>query len=217
MADFGANVKKIWLKSMEAIGNTASNIASNTRSKVDEMNLVTRRSEILKEFGNQAYSLWQKGERFPEELEKQLRELEKLDEQLNDLRAERLAGVKTEKTEMGSAEETPETETQDPEAAIDQEDEKPQEIPVIRVEKTETEADSAAAGAESANPPAEKADPETSTVEDAIDALFDKLPTAQEAQEQVNQALDSLGESLKQFSSKLDEKLNDLNDHMQGE
>ena len=71
MADFGSNMKKIWLKGMEAIGNTASNIASNTRSKVDEMNLVTRRSEILKEFGNQAYSLWQKGERFPEELEKQ--------------------------------------------------------------------------------------------------------------------------------------------------
>ena len=95
MADLGASIKNIWLKSMEAIGNTASSIASSTKTKVDEMNMMNRRSEILKDFGDKAYVLWQKGESFPPELEEQLIELKKLDEQLNDLRAERLAGVKT--------------------------------------------------------------------------------------------------------------------------
>ncbi len=94
MADLGAAVKGIWIKGMEAIGNAASNIATNTRSKVDEMNLMNRRTEILSDFGEKSYALWQKGERFPEELEEELDELQKLDERLNDLRAERLAGVK---------------------------------------------------------------------------------------------------------------------------
>ena len=37
MADFGSAVKNIWMKGMEAIGNTASSIASNTKYKVEEM------------------------------------------------------------------------------------------------------------------------------------------------------------------------------------
>ncbi len=103
MADIGTNLKNIWMKGMEAIGNTASSIASNTRFKVDEMNLVNRRSEILKDFGLKAYTLWQKGAHFPEELEDQLRELGKLDEQLNDLRTERFAGVSSRESDAPEA------------------------------------------------------------------------------------------------------------------
>lgn len=95
MAEFGKNLKGIWLKGMEAISNTASNIASNTKYKVDEMNIVNRRREILSDFGAQAYELWQKGERFPDALETLLKELSALDEQLNAIRTEKLAGVKT--------------------------------------------------------------------------------------------------------------------------
>ena len=80
---------------MEAIGNTAGNIASNTRYKVNEMTLLNRRREILSDFGARAYDLWQKGEVFPEELAQQLQELSQVDIQLNALRMERLAGVKT--------------------------------------------------------------------------------------------------------------------------
>jgi len=98
MADV-SGIKNLWIRSMEKIGNTATNIANNTKIKVDEMNLVNRRAEILKEFGNKAYALWQKGEKFPEELEKELRELSGVDGQLNDLRAQRLAGVQTEETD----------------------------------------------------------------------------------------------------------------------
>lgn len=93
MADLSDKMKKAWLKSMEAIGNTASNIANNTRYKVNEMTLLNRRREILSDFGARAYDLWQKGEVFPEELAKQLEELSQVDTQLNALRMERLAGV----------------------------------------------------------------------------------------------------------------------------
>lgn len=95
MAEIGKSLKGIWLKSMEAISNTASNIASNTKYKVDEMNIVNRRREILSDFGAQAYELWQKGEKFPEPLDALLKELCELDEALNAIRTEKLAGVKT--------------------------------------------------------------------------------------------------------------------------
>ena len=65
MAEIRKSLKGIWLKSMEAISNTASNIASNTKYKVDEMNIVNRRREILSDFGAQAYELWQKGREVP--------------------------------------------------------------------------------------------------------------------------------------------------------
>lgn len=96
MAEIGKSLKGIWLKSMEAISNTASNIASNTKYKVDEMNLVNRRREILSNFSAQCYEMWQKGQSFPEPLEAQLKELSQLDEALNAIRVEKVAGVKSE-------------------------------------------------------------------------------------------------------------------------
>lgn len=108
MAEIKKSLKSIWLKSMEAISNTASNIASNTKYKVDEMNIVNRRREILSDFGAQAYELWQKGEHFPECLEALLRELSELDEALNAIRTEKLAGVKTDEDAADASQDTPE-------------------------------------------------------------------------------------------------------------
>ncbi len=106
MAEIRKSLKGIWLKSMEAISNTASNIASNTKYKVDEMNIVNRRREILSDFGAQAYELWQKGEKFPETLDALLKELSELDEALNAIRIEKLAGVKTEEEAKDNEEES---------------------------------------------------------------------------------------------------------------
>ena len=108
MAEIKKSLKSIWLKSMEAISNTASNIASNTKYKVDEMNIVNRRREILSDFGAQAYELWQKGEHFPECLEALLRELSELDEALNAIRTEKLAGVKTDEDAADASQDAPE-------------------------------------------------------------------------------------------------------------
>lgn len=99
MADLRKGFKEIWMKGMEAVGDTASKIASNTKYKVNEMNLVNRRREILSDFGTRAYELWQKGEHFPEELESLLAELSRLDTELNEIRMEKLASMQPPKAE----------------------------------------------------------------------------------------------------------------------
>jgi len=203
MADLGSSIKELWIRSMEAIGNTASNIASNTRSRVDEMNLVNRRAEILKDFGNQAYALWQQGERFPEIMEQQLKELQKLDESLNDLRAERLAGVKVE-SEKPDQEENP-AEIPSGEASTDSEaaddtldigEEEDHTLPVIEVESAE-------------EPGAD--------VNDAISTLFDKVPSSRDAAEKVTDVLDSLESGLKEFSNQIDQTIDGLSERLQEE
>jgi len=88
------SLKKTWLKGMEVIGNTAFSIAENAKYKVNEMNLETRRREILADFGSIAYEMWQRGESFPPVLEAQLKQLNALDEQLTAIRAQRFAAAK---------------------------------------------------------------------------------------------------------------------------
>lgn len=105
MAEISKGLKDIWLKSMQAISSTASTIASNTKYKVDEMNILNRRREILSNFGALAYELWQKGEELPAPLAEQLAELAQLDESLNAIRTEKLAGVKTDVSPEAPADE----------------------------------------------------------------------------------------------------------------
>jgi len=236
MAEFGNNLKNIWMKGMEAIGNTASSIASNTRFKVDEMNMVNRRAEILKDFGAKAYELWQKGAHFPEELEEQLQELGKLDEKLNDLRAERFAGVQVKEKEEASAKEAAEETAETAgEATSDIEDaaEDAAEAVTEEIEGTAAAVTEAAKEiAETPDDPAEEAKEsipvirvetpaETRqsgpTLSETINSLFEKVPSADEAVEKVNSALDSLESGLKQFSDGLDEKIDDLTKKINGE
>ena len=236
MAEFGNNLKNIWMKGMEAIGNTASSIASNTRFKVDEMNMVNRRAEILKDFGAKAYELWQKGAHFPEELEEQLQELGKLDEKLNDLRAERFAGVQVkEKEEAPAKEAAEEAEETAGEAVSDIEDTAEDAAEAVTEEIEEAAAtvtEAAEEIAETFDDPAEEAKEsipvirvetpaETRqsgpTLSETINSLFEKVPSADEAVEKVNSALDSLESGLKQFSDGLDEKIDDLTKKINGE
>lgn len=236
MAEFGNNLKNIWMKGMEAIGNTASSIASNTRFKVDEMNMVNRRAEILKDFGAKAYELWQKGAHFPEELEEQLQELGKLDEKLNDLRAERFAGVQVkEKEEAPAKEAAEETAETAGEAVSDIEDAAEDAAEAVTEEIEEAAAtvtEAAEEIAETFDDPAEEAKEsipvirvetpaETRqsgpTLSETINSLFEKVPSADEAVEKVNSALDSLESGLKQFSDGLDEKIDDFTKKINGE
>jgi hypothetical protein len=94
MSNVMKSLKKTWLKGMEVIGNAASNIADNAKYKVTEMNLETRRREILADFGSIAYEMWQRGESFPPVLEAQLKQLNALDEQLTAIRAQRIAAAR---------------------------------------------------------------------------------------------------------------------------
>lgn len=51
MADIGKTVKEIWEQSMKAVNKAATNIATSTKQKVDEMNIVTRRKELQNQLG----------------------------------------------------------------------------------------------------------------------------------------------------------------------
>jgi hypothetical protein len=68
MADIGKTVKEIWEQSMKAVNKAATNIATSTKQKVDEMNIVTRRKELQNQLGLRLYELWQAGEDVPETL-----------------------------------------------------------------------------------------------------------------------------------------------------
>lgn len=211
MADFRSSIKGIWMKGMEAVGNAASSIASSTKSKVDEMNLVNRRTEILKDFGNRAYALWLKGEQFPEELASQLQELAKLDDQLNDLRAERLAGVKPETKQEEAldsdtdAADTGDTDAQDKFAEdefsreedgdLQSDSDREDPVPVIRIERPDEE--KPAGG-----------------LSDAINDLFENNNPSDSTADQVNSALDSLEDGLKQFSEDTTRTAEDLADQL---
>ena len=113
--DIRDRIKSLWIKGMKAVGNTAASIANNTRYKVDEVTIQNRRREVLNDLAYKAYALWLKGEVFPEQMDKLLNELKQLDEQLNDIRAEKYAlSQKPDRTEY-SVTDAGESEEQDEE------------------------------------------------------------------------------------------------------
>ncbi|MEA5016743.1 MAG: hypothetical protein VB099_19500 [Candidatus Limiplasma sp.] len=129
MAKFMNKVKLAWLKGVEVVGTSASNLASNAKFKVAEINLETRRREVMAEFTQKAYELWQNGTALPEPLNGMLQEACDLDERLSVLRAQRYAAVDCEAAKPApekAAEEggpgegdVPETLAVPPEEAID--------------------------------------------------------------------------------------------------
>lgn len=206
MAGIKQGLKDVWLKGMEAMSKTASNFASSTKYKVDEMNLVNRRREILDGFGSKAYELWQKGEKFPEELEQLLAELGEVDVRLNELRMEHLSNVKADEAEETAEEATEEA----PEAEQEEVEE------VNTVEVVADECDPASEEEEETVPVLEIPDEEPKTAEkdcpisDAINNLFEKTPSVEDMAGKVNTALDNLGESLKQFGANVEQKVEEI-------
>ena len=136
MADIFDSLKKTWLKGMEVVSNTASNIATNTKQKVNEMTLENRRREILGDFGLMAYDLWQKGEVFPEPMDALLKELSTLDEELNALKAQRYTNVEVEpKADEEPADDGKEVPVMEiPEEESDEDDDEESGAPVLQVE-----------------------------------------------------------------------------------
>ena len=129
--DIRDRVKSLWIRGMKAVGNTAASIANNTRYKVDEVTIQNRRREVLSDLARKAYALWLKGEQFPEEMNRMLEELQTLDEQLNDMRAEKYAS-------SGKSYCPPEENTAEPEDSEEDEEEDdsfdPQEESAVRTE-----------------------------------------------------------------------------------
>ncbi len=149
MAEVGKTLREAWIKSMETISAAANGLASNTRYKVEEMNLQSRRRELLSGFGQTAYALWKQGEAFPEEAEKVLREIGEVDEALAALEAERQERTKA----AEAASEKPAEESAAEPAEAEAVEAEPVEVEPIEVEYAAADASTA----ESSNPD-EKAD-----------------------------------------------------------
>ena len=98
MADIGKTVKEIWEQSMKAVNKAATNIATSTKQKVDEMNIVTRRKELQNQLGLRLYELWQAGEDVPETLKATLVEMRDLEVKLQELRESKTAAPEDEKS-----------------------------------------------------------------------------------------------------------------------
>lgn len=110
MADISKTVKEIWEQSMKAVNKAATNIATSTKQKVDEMNIVTRRKELQNQLGLRLYELWQAGEDVPETLKATLEEMRDLEAKLQELRESKTAAPEEKSAEpQESAESAPDT------------------------------------------------------------------------------------------------------------
>ena len=93
---FSSRLKIAFLNAMEALGAAASHLASNAKLRVQEINLESRRHEILTEFSLQAFEMWHNGVKLPKDLSDMFVELSELDDRLSILRAQKYAKVKAE-------------------------------------------------------------------------------------------------------------------------
>ena len=178
-------VKSLWLKSMRTIGRTATNIANNTKYKVDEMTLQNRRREIANDLADCVYAQWMKGERFNPELDQLLEELQQLDNTLNDMRAEKYSQVK-QVSPPEEAKEKPESppETNEPGENKEAEDGIQPETPSSETEQEE--------------PPVPFTAPDS--VRTVIDDCFDQSASAEKIAAKMNTSLNQLSDTLRSFS-----------------
>ena len=114
MATLGNNVKTAFLKGLEALGKTATSLTDAAQHKLSEMNLDTRRRELLAEIPKCVMQLWKEGAELPEPLSALLTELNGLEEKLAAMRPQPEVKTTVHETEPEAeikAEEAPEEET----------------------------------------------------------------------------------------------------------
>ncbi len=97
-----SRIRIAFLNIMQAFGSAASHWASNAKLRVQEINLQSRRHEILTEASMQAFELWHSGEKLPKVLDDMFTELSEIDDKLSVLRAQKYAKVKPEQAEIDS-------------------------------------------------------------------------------------------------------------------
>ncbi len=132
---FSSRMKIAFLNIMQALGAAASQLASNAKLRVNEINLESRRHEILTEFSLQAFEMWHNGVELPKELSDMFKELSEIDDKLSILRAQKFAKVNESGTEavpegkepLSAAEATA---AKEPKPAAEKPPEKPEAKPV---------------------------------------------------------------------------------------
>ena len=193
MPEIGQNLKGLVLKGIDAIGNTASSLASTTRQKVSGMAMKGKRSDLLEVLGEKIYAAWVDGTQFSDEITEILHEIMRLDEELKKLEKDEKAEKDVRSEESIQPEDHANSDTVSEFITEPDHVEKPQ-IPVIDVQKTEEE-------------PIKKP-----LMSDAIDQLFGEKPQMDEMAGKINSSLDEMGKQLLQFSNDFGNKLSDMAD-----
>lgn len=91
MANFTEKVKSVWFKCVESVGQGAANLADNAKQKLSEINMESRRKEIVSQLPAKLMQLWKDGVELPEELVSLLSEQSSLEEALAAAKEARLA------------------------------------------------------------------------------------------------------------------------------
>lgn len=127
MADISKILTDAWIKVNQGIGSAANSIADATKEKVTEINLNSRKQEIMNALSPKLIELYKQGVTLPEEIAAMLSELTAVEEKIVSLKPAPAAPAILVEEEAGEAEETVETEVTDADA------------PVIEVDVAETE------------------------------------------------------------------------------
>lgn len=220
----GENVKECWIKWMEAVGNTASDVANSTRYKVEEAKLLSKRQSIMDRLGETAYVLWQKGESFPAKLDEMLKALEDTNGKLNTLHSEHLAWIN--EKEKAARAGNPRADEKEPDKP---ETDKPETVgPEVTdsgcksaAEEVVHEAETAVEAAVEAVYSAEEAIvaeiPDTgSETEKNGSADAQRKPLVEEMNVKLDGMIDRLGSSLKKLGTEIDQGLNRISDRLVG-
>lgn len=122
MANLGNNVKTAFLKGLEALGKTASSLTDAAQQKLSEMNLETRRRELMTEIPKCVMQLWKDGVELPEALNGLLSELADLEAKIAVIhpQPEPKAEEPAEEAEEPAEEEPAEEPAEEPEAEEEQ-------------------------------------------------------------------------------------------------
>ena len=145
MAIFGENLRTAFLKGIEALGKGASTLADGAQKKLDEMNLETRRREILAAIPKCVNELYAQGVELPQQLTDLLGELAELEEKIKAMRPQPAPAEEPAKeeepveAEQPAAEETAECCEEACECCCEEEQEAPVEEPVEAPAQTEEE------------------------------------------------------------------------------
>ena len=203
MSEFGQNLKNAVMKGIEAIGSTASSLASNTKQKVEEFNLSNQLKDLYAEIGEKVYTLSKQGTVFPGDLSDSIRRAAETEAELNRVREQKEEKPEDETAgETGCATETGEEKTSFRPEAAEYTAKDDNDVPVIRVEEEEEKPEQPDAG--------------SCPLSSAINDLFENMPPVDKMVDKVNSSLDDLGDSLRKFSGEFDKQLNEFSDQMMG-
>ena len=143
MGNLGYGVRTAFLKGLEALGKTASNLSDAAQHKLDKMNLENRRRNVLAEIPKCVMQLWKEGAEMPTPLAELLTELSDLEDKLAAMRPQPEASKPVSEEEFSeemceeTAEETAEETTEElaEETEVDEEPAEPAEEPAAEAEE----------------------------------------------------------------------------------